>query len=1393
MNKAGKITLLILGILIVLVVLLSVFRGSVIGYILKKVVSERSNGKVELILDSFHMNIINRHMSVKNPTLQFTDLYMDEQKSIRINKLAFKKIEIDKLNVWSLIFEQDIIASLFLIEKPVFWLSEEGVGNKSSFHPEKLIKALNQNPDVFSGIKIRIHDIEIHYGSIMLSEYATPDIDPGLVDFTILLEHFDTHPDSAVNPNRILYSDEFWLKLRHLKKELKSGYALSIDSALFSSRHRDLIIDGVSLQPGPKIAGKNNIGIQARKLAFNNIGLNEIRGLDDLNLRSVVLSEGVLVNYANKVAHVHDTTESNAKGVNQLIKVLYDFRLDSISISNFDYYYISNKTDTLLAVDEIDFLITGMLIDSAMFQDLFWNLHYDDILLHTGSFSTDGLIPGYTLDYNSLYYSNDERSLQMDSIHVTSSATGANQAKTNLIIPAFSINGLSMRNLQKREKQHLSFSFINPEGNLDITSLFENNKPDPKKNVFPGYLYLDKIELSNGNFHVVKDSSLKADLAGLNLRLTDLHLPETKNDQFRLKNISVQYDHFKAKLQNELLSVSSGNMNYEMGQLSLQNILLKQNTPGGNNKLNIKVINITNLDKERLMYDHELYFDNLSITKPDLSGHFTLAESHEEQQQNPTYKITAPFSFHINSLVIKNGKLNTSIIYKDEPVTIKTGYNLISGPFYANKNDSLQTLLDTIDWLLELNNLETEAVHHNVKVKKVVTDSYRSEFRLTHLDIYPSPGTKADSGEISIRDLSLPTVSVKGLDYDLLFYNDSIVFRSLYIEHPYIDVILLVKNDSSRQLTTTKPFNPRDYLIFSYDTVEMNNLHIKVEKQGITNNEFFALKEVNFHHLRNSNKNGNLIDDFMFNFEEFNFYDSITHHFLNINKGSIDSEKGTLSVKGIRGSNMAVKEDGSADAMKPGMSFVCSEVELSRIDVERALPSRIKAGKLEVQDFDLNLIQKPLEAKQKTEFRVNLGIMKKFSYVITRMQLDTALLNDISFNIHSLNDTAENIINIDSIGILIENVQVDTSMANEEKPVIIDLITIDLKGKTQISKDSLYEFQTWKLHYNFPDQKITIDSFSLTPLFQPEEFFKRAKYQTDRVILSGHHLEIDDIKLNELLSNNHLHISNIRVDRLNTEMYRDKHYPIKPGTYKPLPREQLMNIKRAFTVDSIHVTNAYLKYLEMDATSDEPGEVFLDQLNVTAYNLTNQLREDEKKDLILDLHARIMGQTLMSLKVHFPLNPDTVSFWLTGTTEKLDLTSLNPLTTNLLGLGIVKGIGRSDITYISGNDSTAKGSLIFRYKKLRVLPYSRKKEKLKKGVLSPLISFMINDLVVKSNNPKFARKPRVGQVYFERDTQKSVVNYVWKSVLSGLMSTMGFNTKAQKQERKEVKKEDKKN
>ena len=57
-------------------------------------------------------------------------------------------------------------------------------------------------------------------------------------------------------------------------------------------------------------------------------------------------------------------------------------------------------------------------------------------------------------------------------------------------------------------------------------------------------------------------------------------------------------------------------------------------------------------------------------------------------------------------------------------------------------------------------------------------------------------------------------------------------------------------------------------------------------------------------------------------------------------------------------------------------------------------------------------------------------------------------------------------------------------------------------------------------------------------------------------------------------------------------------------------------------------------------------------------------------------------------------------------------------------------------------------------------------------------------MVAVANNPKFARSPRKGQAYFERDTEKGIINYIFKSALSGMISTLGFNNKEQRQIKK---------
>jgi hypothetical protein len=76
---------------------------------------------------------------------------------------------------------------------------------------------------------------------------------------------------------------------------------------------------------------------------------------------------------------------------------------------------------------------------------------------------------------------------------------------------------------------------------------------------------------------------------------------------------------------------------------------------------------------------------------------------------------------------------------------------------------------------------------------------------------------------------------------------------------------------------------------------------------------------------------------------------------------------------------------------------------------------------------------------------------------------------------------------------------------------------------------------------------------------------------------------------------------------------------------------------------------------------------------------------------------------------------------------------------------------------------------------------------IKKGV----VNWVANDLVVNDNNPAKSGKMKTGVIFFRRDKEKGIINFLWKSTLSGLKSTMGFNSKEQKEMKKTAKKKGK--
>jgi hypothetical protein len=77
-------------------------------------------------------------------------------------------------------------------------------------------------------------------------------------------------------------------------------------------------------------------------------------------------------------------------------------------------------------------------------------------------------------------------------------------------------------------------------------------------------------------------------------------------------------------------------------------------------------------------------------------------------------------------------------------------------------------------------------------------------------------------------------------------------------------------------------------------------------------------------------------------------------------------------------------------------------------------------------------------------------------------------------------------------------------------------------------------------------------------------------------------------------------------------------------------------------------------------------------------------------------------------------------------------------------------------------------------------------KKLKNEVITDIANVLLPD-----DNPAYNGKLKKGIIYFQRDTTKGFLNYVWKSTLSGVKSSMGFNSQEQLQRKITTKKKPK--
>ncbi|MDW7690308.1 hypothetical protein R9C00_23905 [Flammeovirgaceae bacterium SG7u.111] len=408
---------------------------------------------------------------------------------------------------------------------------------------------------------------------------------------------------------------------------------------------------------------------------------------------------------------------------------------------------------------------------------------------------------------------------------------------------------------------------------------------------------------------------------------------------------------------------------------------------------------------------------------------------------------------------------------------------------------------------------------------------------------------------------------------------------------------------------------------------------------------------------------------------------------------------------------------------------------------------------------------------------ISLKQISLWSYLLDeQIQVGTLNLSPASVQVNFTADTSSL---FDSLSCLL-SLQTSNLSFDKKHPENIQLENHQLsitQLKTNTS-DGFYSFTLEELKSEGKEQlQLEMSGLNMTPNYSKAEFAQRKKYQTEQAKLFIEKAIFTDFNLAKAIKEKYIDLSSIQFQGLNLELFRDKHYPRKPNQFKPLPQAILRNLPWKFAIGNTEFANSFLQYEELIKEAENPGSLFFESINANILNITNDSLVNPSGKFSMKAKADFMGEGKLDVAFNFDMFREDNQFDFSGSLSTMSLTSINPILENIALVHIESGKMEKMDFFITADESQSIGNLHFYYSDLKAKhlpPTSHANANIFKKVLFDLMESM---LIPKENLA--GKKFRKGKVNFQRDKEKSIVNYWWKSIFSGLKSTVGIKKPAQ--------------
>ncbi|MDN5211290.1 DUF748 domain-containing protein [Fulvivirgaceae bacterium BMA12] len=1136
-------------------------------------------------------------------------------------------------------------------------------------------------------------------------------------------------------------------------------------------------------------------------------------------------------------------TKMDRDSISRNLYSLSSAYLDRIHVDSFEIVNgkfaitqeIDNNRPHILAND-VSVAISQFLVDSSSYRNEDKIFYADDLTVDVGEYTMDLADSLHVLKAAKIEFSTLNRSAVANTVSLQPKKGNEALARRNgyelynLSVPQLDLEGVDFKKVYNyRDLEFKKLLVENPivkisdyskprasHNQLDEASLYRLIK-NYVKSIAVSQIQLRDGSLEYANYKGAKKDTIRAGRIAFSLDNFKLDSvgQYTSNRIFFADNITFTLERYLMKLSDDLHILKARKVGistiksqiYANGiklfPIPVKNIdmFLRRSKRSVLYNIDIPSLLINGADIRKAYFRHLLNIKTITIDKPNvvLNRYTNITR----QRRNSTFKkddLYALFEDYLKSINITKMRLNNGFFNvvtntsQDANTLSQNNVSIEATNFVLNNRSSRNRnrIFYSDDIEVKLNNylINLPDSIHVLRTREVGISTAKSEIYLKSSRLYPK-SNRLDTVDLpAFYNVSVPTIVMEGVDINKLYYNNLLEINDIELSKPTFEIInqveikgknkFMSRSRQARMPAVLKGVKIKDVKLTSGRVALGNQLGRK--KQIFSTTDFsmrlndFLLDSVILNNSRKILYADNIELD-MTNYQ-MRLPDSI-HHIsarnINVSSGKklLSAEDFRLKPRRNKNYNQLLRNQKSK--LLFDVSF--PKIDLTGIDLEKAyLQKNYTVRNAFIKNPDVQLIsyKEPVQGDKRIDPKDILDkLLSKNLKFLNVQKLD---FSGATFSLKKAKDPKSKDMLLERISGKVKNFNLNNkSRKIDSRLFYADDIDLKIKDYTYRLPDSLYTLKADEIGVSLAKSRIYMDSVVLKPKYGKFQFANKLGHEKDRVEFNARLVEFKNFDFENYILRGWVKAGVVNINNFRARNFRDKRLPFPKDQNPLMPQEWIRDFDRYLKLDLLQLKNGYVSYEEFTEDGQKPGKIEFTNVNADIRNITNSPGAWRRNDLLtIDAKAMLMGRGSIQAYFSSNLSSKQNKFTLQGTIDRFDLRDVNPMLENVAFVSVKSGQNDKMDFSFDGNNSFAVGEMRFRYSDLKITVIKKKT-----GDKGGFASFLANTFVINNKNPN-GKNLRVGEIYFERDKKKSLFNFLWKSLLSGIKPSLGINEKNKK-------------